>query len=166
MKTLLRIIHALFHCIWFLLRITWVSLCYLWRRLNYILFHTDLTYTEIFMGICYEGWALTLLFWRPELFDSPSYNSLEYQASQPTWGLIFLIIGSLKIIGVMLSFRLFRALGALFGTALWGFVSVAFFLAGASPIGLTIYTMFAVTCFLTFLRHARRQRDHVKERVF
>lgn len=135
---------------------------YLRHRLARILLHTDMSFVEFSMSLCYFGWAALLLWLRPDLFDTNrTFNDFEAHATQIVWGVTILSIGLTKFLGVMLDWRWFRLVGAIMGTALWSFISVAFW----GSTGMVIYAVFTFSCFFTALRHARLGRENEKDRV-
>lgn len=125
-------------------------------RLWWVVWHTDMTYTEVFMSVLYLGWAVSLLILNPGQFsNSASYRPLSENAPQWVFGWVFLVTGLLKGVGVLTRTRWMRAAGALLGTFLWAFVGAAFVLTGVSFSSQLVYVMFGVTCFLTLVRQAR-----------
>lgn len=140
-----------------------------WRRLGkralYIFLRSDLSYIEILMGVWYMSFVNALWFGDPHLLQrNPTYAPMALLAPQWVWGLAFFTTGALKVLGclsynVLIKSRERRAIelvrftGAFFGTILWSIFTTVLVLSSPQAPGLIGYAFFAVTCFLTALRH-------------
>ena len=139
------------------------SLWALLHRLHYVFLKSDMSYTVVMLGACYVGWGAVLLWVSPGLFSrGPSYTAMSAFAPQWVWGLMFLVTGSLKLLGEglhdvwsnRLGVALLRSTGALMGTFIWSFIAVMFSRLPGTATGMVIYTVFAVSCILALNRCA------------
>ena len=134
---------------------------YLVHRLKYILLQSDMSFVELFMSLSYFGWFYILIS-NPHLFDNVStFDRYSRGIPQVYWAYLMLLIGSLKLIGVLGSIRWFRFIGAVLGTTLWSYTCVTFWGTTSS----VIYFTFAFGCFFTAIRHAQLSRDKMTERA-
>jgi hypothetical protein len=130
------------------------------RRYLYLLFHADTAFAELGLSFIYVGWATALLLTSPTLIStSPAYKAFYEVIPQQGWGLIFLVAGVTKFVGVLLSKRSLRTLGALLGTGIWAFAAWAFLNTSGFTPGASMSLTFGCTCFLIGTRQFRMAVD-------
>lgn len=130
-------------------------------RLGYVLFRSDLSFVELLLAVCYLGWGLVLLL-SPDVFArSRAYNPLEENAPQWAWAWFFLATGAVMVVGLLAARPRWRIVGGVTGVGLWVYVAVAFASYGITT-GMVVYAAFALTSFLTVIRHFALLRNRGK----
>ena len=104
------------------------------RRLNYLLWCSDLEATRFTLAMAALMWAL-LLFWPGETFSRPTYSLMGQMAPEWAWASLFGLQGTVMLYSLLTGWRnaLVMVVDAVLGCALWSASCIAMLLSIYPP---------------------------------
>lgn len=136
-----------------------LSFAAVWASLRHIVDESEMELAALFLGAYMAVWGGWLLLPGDVFAGARAYNALAALAPEPLWGAVFLTIGTLKVVGVLLSdlywtFRLWRWM-TLVGLGGYLFLATMFWLGNPSAPGGILYGLFSLITFNIYRRLMR-----------
>lgn len=123
-------------------------------RLYQLVFVRDIDFVEILMGLLLIGWGVQLLLPWDTFRGSPSFAALVsiWPHEEWAWGVVFLVIGMLKVGAYLSGHLLFRVAASLITSSAWAFIAGTFGWANPSGTGVVMYTGVSLASTWVFWR--------------
>lgn len=127
------------------------------ERWKEIFYDTSTEWSELWSSFLALAWGVTLLNPLADVFGAnpAPYRTMRWVAfAQWEWGIVFLFVFAVQIIGLFRAREAWRRRGAFFSSSLWLFMALMFLTAGAL-LGGTLYAVHAFSCGRIYLVRAR-----------